>query len=124
MNFERGQDPKKAIGIGILLPNARILNSKAPETSLKLIQKYINIANRSNKSIGFRKYIKWWASGGGWDVKTPKSQVMFEIWLTTVGVLISTKEIIEAANDNWPNSNHKFKKEISKWIVVLKREIT
>jgi len=117
MNFERHMDPKKALGLGLKIPDVQDLRkdkNRIREELWPLWQKYINIANQPGKSIPFRMYTRWWVETGHVRA-TPKDQVIFEMWVIEKCFQISIEEVLEAANDNWPNSREKFKKEIIQW---------
>lgn len=118
MQFERSQDPKASLNIGLRIPNVNQLRNDTPGSVAKkwydLWQKYINIANRPGKSIPFRKYTRWWVEKGHIRA-TPKDQVIFEMWVIENSLDLTIEEIMEAANDNWPNSREKFKSEVKRW---------
>ena len=101
--FQRGLDPKRAMGIVIyVIPRAEILIGHKAWADAKILDKYqymIDCAMKPGKSIGYRKYIKFVVEAGH---ASGSASSVFGDWLKKEKENINIKEVEDALNDLWP----------------------
>lgn len=115
IEFERGQDPKKAMGIGryFIPPIEELLKDvswaqpeKGWNPELENYDQWREEAMKPDKSDGYRKYIEFCIIPGH---ISPSASSVFEDWIKNKGNELTLKEIKDALNDLWPDTDESSK---------------